>query len=128
MTKQIHNPCFKTVMLRVVSLAAIAFLLGGCATGKSFSGGYSRTPSANLINTDALQNKIPESHSKDDYASSKHLSKNFGFSYTAMFSMQVINPDAPEDKIPVDGYPGNIAEKVYENYKTLEDRLIEGEE
>jgi len=56
-------------------------------------------------------------------SSSKHLSEDFGQSYTTTFSIQVINPDAPEDKTPVDGYPGEIAEKVYEDYKSFEERL-----
>jgi len=48
---------------------------------------------------------------------STHLSKDFGQSYEAMFFVQTINKNAPEDKSPVDGCPGEIGEKIYEQYK-----------
>ena len=48
---------------------------------------------------------------------SGHLSKNFGQSYEAMVFAQTINKDAPEDKSPVDGCPGEIGERIYEQYK-----------
>jgi len=35
----------------------------------------------------------------------------------AVFSAQVINPDAPNDRGPLDGYPGDIAERAYTDYK-----------
>ena len=48
---------------------------------------------------------------------SGHLSKNFGQSYEAMVFAQTINKDAPEDKSPVVGCPGEIGERMYEQYK-----------
>ena len=102
---------------KVAAVIACAFLLGGCAA----SGEYSKTHSP-LLNMAGVEKNAPEVSSNDG----KHLSKDFGRSYRAMFSTQVINPDAPEDKTPVDGYPGDIAEKIYEKYKTFEDHLTGG--
>ncbi len=48
---------------------------------------------------------------------SPHLSKDFGQSYEAVLFAQTINKDAPEDKSPVDGCPGEIGERIYEQYK-----------
>lgn len=49
---------------------------------------------------------------------------NFGDSFRAIFSTQVINPAAPDDKTPVEGYPGDIAEKVYKDYKAQEEWTV----
>jgi len=43
-----------------------------------------------------------------------NLSGNFGNSYESMFAAQVINPEAPENKVSPDGYPGNMADKIYD--------------
>ena len=48
---------------------------------------------------------------------SQHLSKDFGRSYDAVLYAQAVNPDAPEDRSPVDGCPGEIGERIYEQYR-----------
>ena len=48
---------------------------------------------------------------------SQHLSKDFGQSYNAVSYAQTINKNAPADKSPVMGCPGEMGERIYEQYK-----------
>ena len=48
---------------------------------------------------------------------SRHLSEDFGQSYEAMRYAQVVNPKAPKDNTPVDGCPGEVAGKIYSEFK-----------
>ena len=52
---------------------------------------------------------------------SKPKGGEFGERTRDIFSKQVIHPEAPDDKTPVDGYPGDVAGKAYEDYKSREE-------
>ncbi len=52
----------------------------------------------------------PEQHAADTNTAFQSYLK-------AVFTAQVINPDAPVDGNPVEGYPGDIGEKVYRKYR-----------
>lgn len=47
-----------------------------------------------------------------------YFSEYHGRSFEAILLAQAVNPDAPVDKSPVNGCPGIVAEKIYEEYLT----------